>query len=1109
MNMRFNKALTFGVGLMLAGSISVNAQKVTFNGEQVSLKQAFQKIESVSKYKIAYNATQLDVNKTVTLNQKNVDVLKVLDAILAGTGCTYKINDGYIVITPIQKGTVKKIEGIVKDTKGEAVIGATVMVKGTTTGTITDFDGKFSLDVEEGSNLEISYVGFKNQELAARSGKLLSVILKEDTEVLDEVVVVGYGIMKKSDLTGSVSSLKSDDITKGYSLSPDMALRGKTAGVQIITQSGQPGSGGVVRIRGNSSILGSNEPLYVVDGIPLSGGGAAEGVGGVSSSPLTSINPSDIESMEVLKDASATAIYGSRGANGVVMITTKKGKNGKFSVNLNVSAGFQKVGHMLNFATPQQWAEMWNESMDYLNNGVGKYDLDNLPVQTNWLDAGYRTAFLQNYELSVSGGNDKLRYMISGGYSDQEGIVIGTDFKRYSLRTNIENKFNKWFTIGTNISATKTNTNSVVQGFIEGGTSPTVGNPLGILSLASPIQPIYDEDGNYNLYVDEEKKMENPIASLKEITNNDLRTRFISNVYVELAFLPELKFKSSIAVDASNAKANYYAPSYISEGLTSKGLAKIGIRNSMYWNFTNTLTYMKTFQNSHSLNAMIGLEWQKNQEESAFTQGSGFANDNAKYDNITEAENFSSKSNFNAWQMESYMTRINYSFKNRYSLTFTGRIDGSSRFGTNNKYAFFPSGAVAWRISEEDFMKKYSFISNLKMRLSYGSSGEQGINSYQTLSILNPLFVYIGKDLHTGYYPIRAADPSLKWERTNQFNAGLDLSLLNNRLNFTLDYYYKRTNDLLYYKALPGSSGFTSILKNIGSIDNKGFELSINALLINCKDFQWNMSINNSINRNKLISLGDGRNEIINPPGGISADGGKYNPSILRVGEPLGLFYGYVSEGVIFDEKESEIAKQKGQIKYSPGELKIKDLDGDGKITTKDKTIIGNANPDFSGGMTNSFSYKGFQLDILCDWVVGNDIMNYQHLFNQQIVIGANVTSDWYNNRWTLKQPSKTCPRAGYDVRAYPDVSYHVFDGSFFRINNITFSYSFPKSILNKIKVNSCRIFTALDNVYTFSKYPGWSPDVSVVGENVMGQGIDFASYPSPRTVSFGINLGF
>lgn len=806
--------------------------------------------------------------------------------------------------------------------------------------------------------------------------------------------------------------------------------------------------------------------------------------------------------MEILKDASATAIYGSRGANGVVMITTKQGKEGRFVANLNITTGFQKIGHRLELTSPTEWAEMWNEYMDYKNNGVGKYDLNQLPAQTDWIDAGFRTALLQNYELSLRGGTNKLRYMLSGGYSDQEGIVIGTDFKRYTLRTNLENDFNKWLSIGANISASRTETNSVSQGSIDDG------NIMGYLTLASPVVPIYDEDGGYTEYIDVESKRANPYASLREITNADIRNRFISNVYADVTIIPELKFKTSFAIDAGNSKAKHYTPSYIAEGKTSKGIAKLGQKNSIYWNSTNTLNYIKTF-NDHSLNAMLGAEWQKSQIESFYTQGSGFANDNSKYDNISEATVYTSKSGFTGWQMESYMTRINYSFKHKYSFTFTGRFDGSSRFGSDNKYAFFPSGAFAWRVTEEEFMKKQEILSNMKLRLSYGSSGEQGINAYQTLSVLEPSLVYIGTNLQTGYFPTRAADPSLKWERTNQVNAGLDIGLLENRLNLTLDYYYKRTKDLLYYKALPGSSGFVSMLKNMGSIDNQGFEITLNASVIQKKNFQWDLSINNSINRNKLISLGDGREEIINPPGGVSGGDIKANPSILKVGEPLGLFYGYISDGVIFDEAESKIAKEMGQVQYAPGELKIRDIDNDGKITTSDKTIIGNANPDFTGGMTNTFSYKGFQLDVSCEWVVGNDIMSYQHLANQRLTIGTNVTKDWYNKRWTPDRPSRVEPRSGYDVRAYADVSYHVFDGSFFRINNITFSYTFPESILKRTKLGNLRIFANLDNVYTFTKYPGWSPDVSVFNENVMGQGIDNASYPIPRTVSFGINVGF
>ena len=468
--------------------------EISLNLHNVTISEALEEIKQQSEYSFWYKNDEINLNEKISVKVAKQSIDQVLHGILVKQGLSYTIDDKHIII---YKGEAhsnmdqkeKKITGVITDQNKEPIIGANVLVKGTTNGTITDLDGKFTLQVPEQAVLEISYIGYITNEISVKDKIHLTVQLKEDAQNLDEVVVVGYGTMKKSDLTGSVSSLSTEDITRGFAMSPDMALRGKTAGVQIVTQSGQPGAGGVVRIRGNSSILGSNEPLYVVDGVPLSGGDSAEGVDGVSSSPLTTISPSDIESMEILKDASATAIYGSRGANGVVMITTKQGKEGRFVANLNITTGFQKIGHRLELTSPTEWAEMWNEYMDYKNNGVGKYDLNQLPAQTDWIDAGFRTALLQNYELSLRGGTNKLRYMLSGGYSDQEGIVIGTDFKRYTLRTNLENDFNKWLSIGANISASRTETNSVSQGSIDDG------NIMGYLTLASPVVPIYDEDG--------------------------------------------------------------------------------------------------------------------------------------------------------------------------------------------------------------------------------------------------------------------------------------------------------------------------------------------------------------------------------------------------------------------------------------------------------------------------------------------------------------------------------------------------------------------------------------------------------------------------------------
>lgn len=1073
----------------------------------VTVGQALDEVKRQSGYSFWYKNDEVNLHDKVSVIASKQDINQILHQILDNQKLSYTIDEKHIIIyksnVPVIAQQKKKITGVVIDSNGDAIIGANIVEKGTTNGTVTDLDGKFSLEVQDKATLLVSYIGFNSQEVSTSKQAHLTISMKDDTQALDEVVVVGYGTMKKSDLTGSVTSLKSETIALGFSQSPDVALRGKTAGVQIINNSGQPGAGAIVRIRGNSSILGSNDPLYVVDGVPLDGGGSADGLQGVGVSPLTTINPSDIESMEVLKDASATAIYGSRGANGVVMITTKRGKEGAFTANLNITSGFQQVENRIRLTTPEQWAELWNESMDYKNGGMGKYDINNLPARTNWQDELFRTAWMQNYELSFTGGNEKLRYMLSCGYSSQDGIIRNTDFKRYSIRTNLENKFTKWLTIGANLSATRTDSNQAEQGTLDSNTA------VGLISLASPVVPIYKEDGSYEQYVDVEGVKENPYASIMETINNDIRNRFISNIYAEISLLKELKFRTSLAIDYADAKSSNYIPSYIAEGKASHGSATLENYNKLYWNSTNTLTYLKTFNQIHSLNAMLGAEWQKDKVERFQAKGSDFANDNAKFNNLGEATNYSASSGFAAWQMESYMTRINYSLKNRYSFTFTGRLDGSSRFGKDHKYAFFPSAALAWRLSEEPFMKNTVWLSNLKARLSYGSSGEQGIPLYQTLSTLAPSSVFVGKDLNTGYFPTRAADPSLKWEKTNQINAGLDIGFLGNRISLTLDYYYKRTNDLLYYKALPGSSGFTSMLQNIGIIDNKGLEITLDARLIESKDFKWDININNSINRNKVIELGDGRDEIINPAGGLTSTDIKSQPSILKVGKPLGLLYGYQSDGVIYDEAESAIAKKMGQIQYAPGELKIRDVNEDGRITEADKTIIGDANPDFIGGMTNTFTYKGFQLNILCQWVVGNDIMNIQHLVNQRLVLGFNATQDWYNNHWKESAPSRTEPRAGYDVRAYPDVSYHVFKGSFFRINNLSLAYSLPRNIIEKAKLSNLKFSVSVDNLYTFTNYPGWSPDVSSMGENVMGQGIDAASYPIPRTVTFGINVGF
>lgn len=1092
--------------MMLSGSLFAQlSQKIDIKLENATLKEFFTAIENRTDYTFMYK--NQDLTAPVSVEVKDTQLKDLLDQVFSKLNIGYEVSGKRIILkslsgknSPEEK---KRISGIVVDSQGEPVIGANVIEKGTTNGVITDVDGKFALEVAGNAVLKVSYIGYMSQEAPVKNQQSFNIILQEDFQTLDEVVVVGYGVVKKSDLTGSVAILKSEAINQGLSNSPDQALRGKTAGVQVTTTSGQPGAGNIVRVRGTSSILGSNDPLYVVDGIPLDGGGSADGISGKSISPLTTISPSDIESIEILKDASATAIYGSRGANGVVMITTKQGKYGStFNANANIMVGFQQVDHMIKLTTPEQWVELWNESMDYKNFGLGKFDAGNLPARTDWQKEIFRTAPVQRYELTFDGGTEKLRYMLSGGYTAQDGIIMDTDFKRYTLRANIENKATKWLTIGTNISATRTESNQAEDGTIDSNT------PVAQIILASPIKPIYKEDGTYELFTDIEGRRENPYASIKEITNNDIRNRFVSNLYANINLIPELTLRTNFAVDYVNADAYNYVPSYIAQGVTNKGSAAIGERNQLYWNWTNTLTYMKTFNDIHSLTAMAGFEFQKNEARAHTAQGTNFANDNAKYYNLSEAGTYTANSSYHAWQMESYFARAIYSLMNKYTLTLTGRVDGSSRFGANNKYAFFPSAAGAWRIKEEDFMQHVDQISNLKLRASYGVSGEQGIPLYQTLSTLASSNVWMNKTLYSGYYPSRSADPNLKWEKTHQTDIGLEVGFLNNRLNLTMDYYYKKTTDLLYRKALPPSSGFSSMLKNIGSIENKGFEISLDAYVIDTKDFKWDLNINNSWNRNKILDLGDGRHEIINPGDGVGSGDIKAGPSILRVGSPIGVLYGYRSDGVIYDEAEAKIAAEMGHILPYPGELKIVDTNNDGKITDADKDIIADANPKFTGGMTNTFSYKNFQLSLLLQWVYGNDIMSYQHLASQRLTLGYNAMKEWYDKRWTVEKPSRLEPRAGYDVRAYPDVSYHVFDGSFLRVNNLTLSYVLPKSLLSRMSLKTVKISAMVDNLYTFTKFKGWTPDISSM-DNVMGQGIDTGTYPVPRTISFSLNVGF
>lgn len=982
------------------------------------------------------------------------------------------------------------VSGKVMDEKGESLPGVSVLLKDTKIGTTTDSEGVFSLNIP-GQNgvLIFSVIGSVSQEVVINGPVTLTIKLLTDSKALDGVIVVGYGTQRKSDLTGSISSISESEIKKVPIASVGQALQGRAAGVQVTQTSQKPGGSVSVRIRGGNSLQGGNEPLYVIDGFPVYN----------ESGP--SINPNDIASIEILKDASATSIYGSRGANGVVLITTKRGKAGKSTINFESYYGMQQVRKTLPLLNAREYATLFNEA--YTNDGrpavFRQSYIDSLGEGTNWQNEVFRSAPVQNYQLSFTGGSDKTQYSISANYFNQAGIVINSDFKRASFRINLDTKITDKFKIGTNLSLTSGNENEVLTD-VQGGRAGSVINAALVIN---PILPVYNPDGSYVLENDRGTIVGNPVASAKEIKNNNRTLRLLGNVLGEYAFTRDLTGRVSLGTNINNVETDYYASRNSVLGASQNGVGRISNARNEQWLNENTLTYNKRLTDKHKLNILLGFTMQgaKNSNFSASAQN--FANDILADNNLGAA----SQANFpasgaNSWGLLSYLTRVNYNFSEKYLLTATARVDGSSRFGEDNKYGFFPSASFAWRIIEEDFLKNNTFLSDLKLRTSYGITGNQEISQYQSLAALNASGYVFNNSRVVGYNISRFANPNLKWETTGQFDVGLDIGFLQNRITLTTDFYYKKTKDLLLNVTLPWTSGFVQTLENLGQVENKGVELAIHSENLTGA-FSWNTNFNISANRNKVINLGSIQEFF--PAGNIDALLKITNMGIVRVGEPLGQFYGLLADGIFQNQREVDVSAQKTA---KPGDRRYVDLNNDGVINGNDRSIVGNAQPKFIGGITNTFSYKGVELSVFLQGVYGNDILNINR-FELEQLNGFTNTSKNTLNRWTPTNPSTTIPRASLSGSAYNLSNIQVEDGSYLRAKSISIAYNLPAAISNKANLKNAKIYVSALNLFTITNYSGYDPEVSRFGQNNLLQGADYGSYPGMKSIMVGLNLGF
>jgi len=1007
----------------------------------------------------------------------------------------------------------RNYSGLVTEADGTPLIGVTVLVKNSTNGTVTGIDGTFAIRALPGETLVLSYVGYEAVELQLTNNENLTITMNLQSIDLDEMVVVGYGQMKKSDLTAAISSVKSEDLIKTSITSIDQGLQGRAAGVVVTNISGQPGAGTSIRIRGTSSVMGTNEPLYVVDGIPVINGGASSGAMSTPPlNPMALMNPNDVESIEVLKDASATAIYGARGANGVILVTTKRGSIGKVRTSVNAYYGIQSIAKKMEMLNAEQLAILGNEATDNasIDRKLVFADLNNLRKRsTDWQNEIFRIAPIQNYELAFSGGSDKSVYFLSTNFFSQDGIILGSDYKKGSLRFNLDQEFSERIKIGNTMNITYSQSNGVVTNYESAIASSITSWALEMNSGLSVRNP----DGTY-VYENNisNPAVGNPVQDANTYEQLNKTLRMTGNMYADLLIVNGLNFKTSIGIDYYNVKDLSFAPVHIKRGEASEGIATVGQADGYTWVWENTLSYNNTFAEKHSVNAVAGITTQQYEGTPVIVSRSGIEDGRLGYHSIQEGTKIQlAHTAYSSWQMLSYLARLNYGFDSRYLLTLTGRVDGSSKFGANNKYGFFPSAAFAWRVSEEAFMKEQSTIDNLKLRVSYGLVGNEGISPYSSMGLLQGTEAYIGtSQIIKGQAPYTLGNQDLKWETTAQFNIGFDMGIYKGRYSLSADYYIKKTKDLLLTVPTESHIGYDVAMQNVGNLENKGFDFTLNATPVDHNRFRWESNLTFGLNRNKVTNLPGNENGI----SGTSIMGINYWTKVAE-GKAIGTIYGYKTDGVAqLGEDLSEIVYFPGRT-ISYGDRKYVNKEGTSDVLNEDDLFeLGNANPDFTYGWNNTFSLKLGQnkgtvnLNLYLQGVQGNSIANF-NLFSLESFDGQKNNSTATLKRWTPDNPTNDYPRANASPMSNVFSDHQVEDGSYWRIKDVTLSYDFPVNLTRKFRCNALQVYISAKNVYTFTKYSGYDPEVSRFGQNNLSMGADYGSYPVPKLYMLGFKINF
>lgn len=1104
---RYMKLTIFFV---LLGLLSVSAAsysqntKLNLKVENLTITEFFTKVEDASEFYFFYKNDVVNIPKSVSLDVKNQTIDKILDLVLAGTELKYKIVDRYIVISNnmerdgnifLQQQQKFNVNGSVKSQNGESLPGVTVSVKGTAMGAITDVNGNYNLNVPSGtSTLVFSFVGLKTQEVNINNRVTINVILEEESIGLEEVVAVGYGTVRKKDLTGSVSSVNNQKLMERATFSAAQALQGKAAGVVVQQTDARPGSEPRVMIRGNRSLKATNSPLYVVDGIPLVVG-------------LSEISQSDIESIDILKDASATAIYGSRGANGVVLITTKKGKAGKAVVEYNAYYGIEKPANMVELFDGPEWVDFMREAY----RTAGKYpvqptyamDVTMMPVgqendpagiafkiknaydedgswhperiqSTDWMGEVLRTGQITNHEVSVRGGTEKLKVLASATYFDEKGIVKTQDYSRYSVRVNFDWNVSDYITIGGQTQFSHFDRND----------GPNVFD--GVKSL-SPLANIYNADGVLFNRPGNDPQLWNPVLNLTEAIVQYKKDRYLGSYYLEAKLPFDIKFRSNFGLDFGPYSDQRFYGSRSSDRQGGIARAEDGGDTRSMYTWENLLYWNKKIgDHSFGMTALQSIQQEK--FESWRINVLNLPYETQLWYNVGSSPSISSvNSNYTKWQLASFMGRINYSYKDKYLLTASARYDGSSRLSPGNKWVMFPSAALAWRLSEEGFLKGSDILDNLKLRVGYGITGNTAIDPYKTGGNLAFARYNYGATNAMAFYQNEMPNPDLSWEKTKQWNAGVDFGILKNRISGVIDVYLQNTSDLLMDRQLPQISGFNSVVYNIGKTRNKGVEVTINTENFRGKDFSWNTDFIFARNKEEIVELYGGKNDDVG--------------NSWFIGQPLSVYYNYKFLGIWQLGEEAEAAKFGSSFK--PGTIKVQDTKPDSQITADDRVIIGSTRPKFTASISNYLKYKNFDANFFINSSFGNMLqfnrnMSFNGRYNSIKVDYWKVTEYDANGNAIASNGSNEAPRPnnGVENPAYRDAM-NYFDASFIRLSNATLGYNVPKSLVNRAHINKLRLYATVQNVFTITKYPGTDPE----------SGQDFNA-PMPRTIMFGINLG-